>query len=138
MSYAAQSDLVTRFGQAELLQLADDGEGAIDATRVAAALTAADNLIDAYIGGRYDLPLATVPPVLVDKACDIARYELMGQGATEAAQIRYDAAIALLRDIAAGRAALPLDDGDDAPALDGQVETVGPARVFGRDRMSGF
>jgi phage gp36-like protein len=77
MSYATVTELITRFGEAELIQLTDrDGGGAINQAVVAAALTDADALINGYVSARYTVPLSPVPPVITKIAADIARYTL--------------------------------------------------------------
>jgi len=107
MTYATQPDLETRFGAAELLQLADrDGDGLADPGVVAGALAEAAAEIDAYLVGRYALPLASTPPVLVRLACDLARYRLMADNPLEEARKRYEDARRLLEALAAGRVAL--------------------------------
>ena len=71
MTYASQQDLIDRFGETELKQLTDrDLDDAIDAVVVEQALADADKTIDAYIGRRYDLPLASTPALLIGLACD--------------------------------------------------------------------
>jgi len=72
MSYATSDDLAARFGATELDQLADrNGDGLPDDGVVQGALADADAEIDAYLAGRYPLPLAHVPPVLARIACDM-------------------------------------------------------------------
>lgn len=109
MSYATQADLETRFGAAEILQLADrDGDDIADSGVVAGALAEADAEIDAHLAGRYVLPLATVPAILVRLACDIARYRLMADNPLEEARKRYEDARRTLESLAAGRVSLGL------------------------------
>jgi phage gp36-like protein len=110
MSYATQADLVTRYGEREILQATDKANppaGAIDAATVAGALADADALVDSYLGNRYAVPLATTPARVVDLACVIARYRLHEARATDRMRRDYEDAIAFLRDVAAGRAMLP-------------------------------
>lgn len=122
MPYATQDDLVQRFGREELAQLTDRLQGSeiIDDT-VARALADAEAEIDARIGARYALPLASVPTVLVRVACDIARYFLWGDGASPAVRERFEDAQVLLKAVAQGSvqlpAAQPLAPGGDAVAV---------------------
>jgi phage gp36-like protein len=103
MAYATQSDLVVRFGSAELAQLTDPVAGAQpDASVIARALADADAQVDLALSKRYALPLATVPAVLVRIAADIARYLLWNDRATEQVRARYKDACVLLDRIAAG------------------------------------
>ena len=64
MSYAAQSNLIERFGEAMLVALTDRAAvatGAVDAAVIARALIDTDAIIDGYLATRYLLPLSDVP-----------------------------------------------------------------------------
>jgi len=105
-TYAQVSDLIARFGEAEIIDLTDRADprtGAVDATVAELALADADAEIDGYVARRYDLPLATVPPVLTRLACDIARYRLWDDRAPDEVRQRYEDATRILREIADGR-----------------------------------
>ena len=107
MPYCTQSDLVTRFGQAELVQLTDTtGSGQIDAAVVSQAIADAEAEIDAYLIARYSLPLASVPANLERLACDIARYRLYADRPTELVDVRYRDAIRYLEQVGRGVIAL--------------------------------
>ena len=121
MAYATQANLVDRFGEDELIQIAGDGatptEG-IDATKVARALADADGVIDSYIRGRYAAPIASPPAEIVDAACNIARYRLHDNIATDDVRLRFTDAMAWLRDVSSGRASI------DAPASASEASTT--------------
>jgi phage gp36-like protein len=107
--YAAFADLVARYGEAEIAQLTDRDtppSGAADEAVAERALLDADAEIDAYLAGRYALPLASPPPVLRRVACDIARYRLWDDRASEEVRLRYEDARRLLQAIADGHVAL--------------------------------
>lgn len=107
MSYAALSDLIARFGELELIQLTDAATpGIVDETVVARALADAEALVDGHLGGRYSLPLATVPPVLAGAVCDIARARLYKDVVPEAVENRHDAALTYLRQLGQGKITL--------------------------------
>lgn len=109
MAYATQNDLLQRMTLRELTQLTDDGNtGAPDATIVGNALEEASGRIDAYCRERYATPLQTSDTV-VTVTRDIATYFLFSrrpQKMHETVRQRYDDAMALLRDISAGKAVL--------------------------------
>ncbi len=138
MSYATQADLVERFDQNQLLELADrDGDGTLDTDVVSRALADADAEIDVWIGKVHDLPLPSVPPRLVTVACDIAFYRLHPAAPSPDARQRYEDAIAFLRAVAEGRAVLDAGGSPPPPAGDG-VSHSAPDRVFTRDRLDAF
>ena len=140
MSYAGQQDLIDRFGAGELQELADrDNDGVIDAAVVADALADADALIDSYIAGRYDLPLAATPPRLIDVASDIGRYKLYKDEPTETVATRYKDAVSFLRDVSAGKASLDVGGAAPPAAAGGDtVRTSGDGRAFTAADMEGF
>ena len=131
MSYAAQSDIDNRYGASLLLVIADrDGDGVVDSDAVMLALADADDTINAYLAERYQLPLLTVPPVLLKCACDIAIYNLAALP-TDEMRARFDDAIKALKNISTGAMKLGVAP---APTTSGQSATlVGPARQFGRN-----
>lgn len=135
MTYAAVADLVTRFGEAELIDLTDRADppaGVIDMAVADGAIADAVGEIDAYLGMRYALPVSPLPSLLVMVTCDIARYRLHGSRVTEEVRARYEDAVRWLRDVSQGRAALPganVANGTTTAAL---AEVVQPGRkVFG-------
>lgn len=139
MTYATQQDLIERFGETELIQLTDRAEppsGAIDAAVIARALADADDQINAYLAARYTVPMSPAPKLLTRLAADLARYALYEDRVTEIVRQRFDAAIAQLKDIAAGKASLGVDAAGDEPASSGGPEAEANDRVFTRGRPS--
>ncbi len=108
MAYGALSDLIDRAGELEILQIADrDDDGIPDVAVISAALDAAGQTIDAYLGARYALPLVLVPAIVLKWSVSIARYHLHRDGAGDNVVRDYKDALAELRDASAGRLALP-------------------------------
>lgn len=132
MSYATQADLVARYGETEIIQLSDRANtGEIDAAVVAAKIADADAEIDAYLAARFDLPLQVVPTVLQRVACDITRYHLYDDRATEDVVRRYKAAIEFLLAVLKGTVSIGVDAagaepaGTDLPMIDAAPPTFG-------------
>lgn len=125
--------MIDRFGERELIQLTDDdGLDVINSDILNAAIEDAEAEINGYLS-KYALPLATVPSVLVRKSCDIARYFLYDDAATEEVEKRFDKAVAFLLNVARGVISLgPDSQGDVAEVSSGAVMQSG-GRVFGRD-----
>ena len=161
MAYAIPADLLTRFDDEEIAQVTDRGVPRLvtgdllvlaiaggdlsgyPAETIAAvtkaeevlnqAISDAESAIDGYLAGRYSVPLSPVPAVIKRLACDVARYYLHDDHATESVQKRYDAAIAYLRDVAANKVALGIPLGaEPVKAAGGSVEMVTAGKVFGR------
>lgn len=138
MTYATLAEMITRFGEPELVQRTDPAEGvAINTVLLGNALADADAEIDSYLGGRYTLPLAGTPVVLVRLAADIARYRLYDDGVAGTVRQRYEDAVSLLKRMASGDVLLV---GQAAAAVAG-VETAYHAftpRQITDDSMRGF
>ena len=110
MAYATYSDLLRNFGEAELeLVLDRDRDGSPDSGVRQDGLDFADDLINGSLRERYTVPLTSVPANLVGIACDFARYRYYQDQPTELVQLRYDAGIAFLRDVARGLVSLHVD-----------------------------
>lgn len=129
MGYATEQDLVTRYGQDQLLVLADrDNDGVADADVVAEALANAAAEIDGYLASRYELPLSPVPPLLVRLACDVAVWHLCDSDplATELREKKYKAAVDILRQLASGDMSLGVTP--EPPASSGAAVLVSQPR----------
>jgi len=165
MPYATATELLDRFDAEEIAQRADRStprlvtaellraaaEGsdlsawtaAEQAAATAAlglvtgALADADNTIDGYLAVRYAVPLASPPLVVKRLACDLARYFLYDDLATETIQKRYDAAERFFREAGAGKVSLGADLGAASQPAGGTVEIGSGGNVFNR-KDTGF
>jgi phage gp36-like protein len=133
MPYATQQQATDRYGADALLVIADrDGDGVIDADVLDQALADASAEIDTYLAARYQLPLATVPEVLVRLCVDITVYRLAADAdmATDERRKRYEDAVALLVRISKGDVSLGLPV--PPPSSNGVVSVTSQPRRFGR------
>lgn len=143
--FATSSDMAARFGVREVIAITDrDLTGAINDAVLQQALQAADAEISGYLAGRYALPFAVVPALLVGYACDIARYRLTGTDVTctEDIQNRYSQAIKYLTMVGRGDLSLGIDVAGGtvgAAAENGPVVRTSPGRRrVNRDSMRGY
>lgn len=125
MSYATLDDLVSRYGEEELVQITGPASGVIDGAVVAGALADADAMIDGYLAGRYPLPLASVPPNLTLIACAVARYLVWKDLASEEVRKRYEDAIRYLERVASGGIPLRMDTAGQPDPLQGVSVAAG-------------
>lgn len=129
MAYATPQDLLERFGAAEVAQLSGRTSGGVaDTAMLARALADAQAEIDSHLAVRYLLPLATVPPLLVMLAADLARYHLWRQDASELVTERYKAAVATLKRLASGAMLLDGAAASQPAQVGAAVTLVAPAR----------
>ena len=132
MGYAVKQDMIDRFAESELVQLTDRTGAAVAINDVALsrALSDADAEIDGYLMGRYTLPLANSPRMLIGIACDVARYRLYDDRVTEQVSKRYDDAVKLLRLIGEGKISIGPNSSTDTTPAAGGVSSFGNDRVF--------
>lgn len=139
MSYASLEDLVERAGETEILQIADrDGNAVADPDVIDAALVHADNIVNGFVGVRYDLPFVQVPDLVRTWATSIARYYLHRDGAPEQVRDDHKEALAALKDVSGGRMSLPDATGQTAQAIQGVHMAIHPDEVFTRQKLAGY
>lgn len=137
--YCTLEDMVNRFGLEELIQLTDSsGTGIIDNDEVNAAVDDASNLIDGYLGGRYTLPLTSVPSVLIRICANIARYNLYDSNVSEVVERNYKDALTFLDAVGKGTLKLGLAADDSQPESEQLIEIESQESVFKRDDSKGF
>lgn len=140
MTYAAQSDMVARFGNDEVVALTDrDQAGVIDTTVLGDALDTAAAQIDTYLSSRYTLPLQVVPRFLVTVCCDIARYELcVGKTrGSEEIETRYKDAVRFLELAASGKVTLGVTPVGQVQSSN-TIEFNSGTKIFGRRDRGAF
>jgi phage gp36-like protein len=134
MAYCTQSDLLTLIPLRELAELTTDSGETPDSQVVAEAINRAEAEIDAYLGSRYALPLTPVPDQVKGLSIDMALYHLYSRRsvAPPIRRQKYEAALSLLKQIAAGEAVV--EGGSELLTETSQVESEfsSATRVFSR------
>lgn len=164
--YATATNLLDQFGAEEIAQRADRGTprlvtaamlataasggsmsgytaGEQAATVKALALVNsklldADSVINGYFTTRYPVPLTTVPRLVMVAACDLARYALYDDMATEQIMQRNKDAVKLLESIASGKVNLGVDVSGIKPAANDAAQISSTTPVFRRGEAGGF
>lgn len=108
MTFASDQDLRDRFGDQELLLLADrDNDGVLDVAVLAAARGDADAEIVSLVAGGATIDPGNVPTNLVRIACDFVRYRLYSNGnAPDDVRKRYEDGVKFLGLVRKGEAGL--------------------------------
>lgn len=124
MAYCARADMVTRFGEDELIGLTDRySQGVIDGAVLDRAIADATEHIDRKLRGKYVLPFSTPPTELVQIACDLARFFMYDKAVPDTVQARADAALKEMRDYATGVNTL------DVPGVAVDISPKAPAVI---------
>lgn len=106
--------------------------------KVERSLQDAEQTINSYLGGRYQLPLSNAPEVLERIAGQLARYFLHDDNATDQIEALYKDSVRFLENIATGKVQLgPADSGGNTQASMG-AEMTSSVPVFARDSSRGF
>jgi phage gp36-like protein len=85
MAYATAQDLVSRFGQAEIMRLSvpeGQPQDVIDIDACNVALADSSAVIDSYLRRRYLTPVVPTPQELTRACCILARYDMAHGDAT--------------------------------------------------------
>ena len=99
MAIITRDDLITRFGEKELIDRTNrDDYTAINEEVLQQAISDAEAEAGSYLLAA-GLVLKTPPKALVIKTCDIARYYLYEDGVIEIVDERYKQAIAWFREV---------------------------------------
>ncbi len=136
MSYCSIEDLLHMISREELAELTAEAGGEPDAAVIGAAIAKAEDEINAHVAGRYQVPLAPVPPQILGVAVDLALYHLYSRRSVMPVvrRQRYEAALMFLRLVAAGQVHLEGETGPGQKA--GQpAEMTGGARLFSRTSL---
>lgn len=124
MAYATTADAVLLYGEAQVAVLCDrNGDGVVDASSFQHHLDAAADQMDAYLMGRYPLPLDPaqweIPAYFKRLNVDIALYNAAQTDDVRTLEItkRNDAALAFMLLIAQNRVKLANVPSGHSPAL---------------------
>jgi phage gp36-like protein len=139
LAYVTAAETIELYGEDYILSSVDrDKDGGADLDALNSALTKASNVIDSYLGSRYDVPISPTPEILKQYTIDIGLYYASPDLAlTEEKRRRYEDAIAWLKLAAKGDVSLGIAD----PPADLQphnVEFVSDDRLFTRSKMEGL
>lgn len=129
--YCTRADLIARFGESEIVYLEAGRDDALSEV-----IADASALIDSYLAGRYQLPLAAVPAVLMRISRDLVRYAA-DNAPDDTVKRRRDDAVKYLESLAAGRATLGLPAADE-PETNDTAEMVSEPLLWSRKASKGF
>lgn len=140
MTYATLQHLTDRYSEDLLIQITDRGavaSGAIDAETVARALADTDEMINGYLG-RYRLPLAETPGLLVDLAQVIAIWKLHRFAPDPKIEADYKEALRALRDISSGVITLSVAGVEPAGSEGSGARITDRERPLTADKLTGY
>lgn len=144
MRYCSLADLQLAIPAQTLIWLSDDNPEAagINLPVVEEAVRQAEELVDAHLRGRYNLPLSPVPTIVKDMTVNLARHWLYarrpeGNELPDAVVRTYKSAMSLLETIRDGKLTIGQPTGE-ALAEPGEVKVRARHRIFGQDTLDRY
>jgi phage gp36-like protein len=137
MAYCSEDDLLKMLPQADLADLTAESGEAPDSLIIAEAISKAGAEIDSYLGVRYVVPLAAPPDQVTALAVDLAIYHLYSRRSLVPPvwQQRYEAAVAFLKQAAAGQIVIVGPQGELPTVAKEVTDATGAVRAFTRDTL---
>jgi phage gp36-like protein len=138
MPYCVAADMLAAYPTARLVELTDDeASGSVSEVRINQALSDAQGLVDAYLGRRYQVPLATPPVAIKRLVLDLAYCGLLERRDVlpEEWKERRKAVQATLDAIATGKLSVGVDPPPSDSAMALGAEVTAEDRVFTRATM---
>lgn len=138
MRYCTRADIGKAIPEMTLVQLSNDDSAAMEPNEdvIEDSVRQAEELVDGYLRGRYDLPLNPVPTVLRDAVVYLARhwlYQRRPEGALpDAVKDSRKDTIKLLESIRDGVVTLGMPGGQAAPEP-GEIHVRARRQQFGGD-----
>ena len=138
--YASPESFIVSYGRQEALEISnleDPAAEEVNFIRLADALSKASLEIDSYLGARYEVPVDSPTPPLLQSCClAIARYRLDTYRRRDDVAEEYKQTIGQLEKMATGRIALVREDSQLVPpkALS-QDRAFGDASFKAGDRI---
>ena len=128
MPYLSVAEYIRRFGERETILLTNTTAAepgvtpTYDSLKVEEAINDATEVVEAYVGKRYAVPIEDPPRVLIGWVAALAREDLhvKTNKVTAPVQDAADRIRSQLRDVAKGEMTLPLDEGQVGPVQNGQ------------------
>ncbi|MBT0666336.1 DUF1320 family protein [Geobacter pelophilus] len=146
MPYCTVDDIKSkRIPEQTLIMLTDDQAlEQIDTAVVDGIIADADEVIDGYLRGRYELPLATVPGMIKTLSVDISAYNLYGRRSEfetpKTVNDKHAVALKILGSIQKGEiklGAAGVQSPETATANDGMLMNA-PTRLFTEEDLSRY
>jgi phage gp36-like protein len=124
--------------ESELAELTAESGEVPDSQVISEAISKAEAVIDSYLGVRYAVPLATPPAQVKALAVDLAIYHLYSRRsvAPPVRQQKYDAAVAFLKQAAAGQVVIVGPQGELPAAAKAVTDATSAIRAFTRDTLT--
>jgi phage gp36-like protein len=138
MAYCSEDDLLKMIPQSELAELTVESGEVPDSLIIVDAISKAGAEIDSYLGVKYVVPLVAPPAQVKALAVDLAIYHLYSRRSVvpPVRQQKYDAAVAFLKQVAAGQIVIIGPQGELPTVANEVTDSTSAIRTFTRDSLT--
>ncbi|MFZ5448606.1 MAG: gp436 family protein [Thermodesulfobacteriota bacterium] len=138
MAYCSEDDLLKMITQSELAELTVESGEVPDSLIIEDAIGKADAEINSFLGVKYVVPLSPPPDQVRALSVDLAIYNLYSRRnvVPQVRQQRYEAAVALLKQVASGELVIMGLDGEAATAAKNVADATSAVRCFSRNTLT--
>ena len=137
MAYCTENDLLKMIPVEDLSDLTVESGEVPDSLVIADAISKADAEIDSYLGVKYVVPVSPIPDQIKALSVDLAIYHLYSRHSIvlPVRQQKYEAAVAFLKQVAAGQAVIMGPGGESATVAHEVTDAISAVRCFTRKTL---
>jgi phage gp36-like protein len=138
MAYCSENDLLNMIPEEDLTDLTVESGEVPDSLVIAEAITKADAEIDSYLGVKYVVPVSPTPDQVKALSVDMAIYHLYSRHSfvMPLRQQKYEAAVAFLKEVAAGQAVITGPGGESLTLAHEVTDATSAVRCFTRNTLA--
>jgi phage gp36-like protein len=138
MAYCSEDDLLKMIPEEDLTDLTAESGEFPDSLIIADAISKADAEIDSYLGVKYVVPISPTPDQVKALSVDLAIYHLYSRHSIvpPVRQQKYEAAVAFLKQVAAGQAVIISPGGESATVAHEVTDATSAVRCFTRNTLT--
>lgn len=121
MAYCTLQNIIDVVSEAVAIQLTDDdNQGLVQQEKIDKAIFFADQMIDSYLRGRYQVPFQSVPGLITNLSTDLAIYFLydrrLGVDMPASVESKYKKAVDSLEKLQKGSMVLESENAGEKPS----------------------
>ena len=138
MTYCTEDDLLMMIPEEDLTDLTVGSGEVPDSLIIADAISKADAEINSYLGVKYVVPVSPTPDQVKALSVDLAIYHLYSRHSIvlPVRQQKYEAAVAFLKQVAAGQAVIMGPGGESATVAHEVADATSALRCFTRKTLA--
>ena len=140
MAYCSEDDLLKMIPKEDLTDLTVESCEVPDSLVIADAIYKGDAEIESYLGVKYMVPISPTPDQVKALSVDLAIYHLYSRHSImrPVRLQKYEAAVAFLKQVAAGQAVIIGPGGESATVAQEVTDATSAVRCFTRNTLANW